>query len=158
FPGLVTAMPKPAICFVTNELYPLGPGGIGRMLHNFARHNEAMGAPAEIHFLVPPELLASRPDASMLLAGTFDGLAQVHVCPDLASRPDLLPQLPSRAGAHPWTLEWHQAESYRYYQGLLAAGRRRGAPFDIIEFPDFGGWAVASIEAKRAGLAFAQTL
>jgi len=151
-------MTKPAICFVTNELYPLGPGGIGRMLHNFARHNETLGSPAEIHFLVPPELLASRPDAPMLLAGTFDGLAQVHICPDLANRPDLMAQLLARAGAHPWTLEWHLAESYRYYQGLLAAERRRGAPFDIVEFPDFGGWAVASIEAKRAGLAFTQTL
>lgn len=151
-------MSKPAICFVTNELYPLGPGGIGRMLYNFARYNEMMGFPAEIHFLVPPELLSSRPDAAMLLSGTFDGVAQVHVCPALGSRPDLMAQLLARAESHPWTLEWYQANSYRYYQGLLAAERKRGAPFDIIEFPDFGGWAVASIEAKRAGLAFSRTL
>ncbi|HEX7857784.1 MAG TPA: hypothetical protein VF503_29245 [Sphingobium sp.] len=150
--------PKTAICFVTNELYPLGPGGIGRMLYNFAKHNEDMGLPADLHFLVPQALLDSRSDAADLLQSAFEGIATVHVCPSLPSTPTPMAQLLARAQEHPWTNEWLFGDSYRYYLGLLAAEECRGAPFDIIEFPDFGGWGVATIEAKRAGLAFNDTL
>ena len=149
---------KTAICFVTNELYPLGPGGIGRMLYNFAKHNEDMGFPAEIHFLVPKALIDSRPDACDLLESAFEGIATVHVCPSLSSTPTPIAQLLARAEEHPWTSEWLFSDSYRYYLGLRAAEERRGTPFDIIEFPDFGGWSVATIEAKRAGQAFTNTL
>lgn len=149
---------KTAICFITNELYPLGPGGIGRMLYNFAKHNEDMGFPADLHFLVPQTLVDSRSDARDLLQSTFEDIATVHVCPTLPSTPTPMAQLLAKAQEHPWTSEWLFADSYRYYLGLLAAEERRGAPFDIIEFPDFGGWSVATIEAKRAGLAFTDTL
>ncbi|NLR72479.1 glycosyltransferase family 4 protein [Novosphingobium sp. ERN07] len=152
------APPKKAICFVTNELYPLGPGGIGRMLYNFAKLNQEMGLPAEFHFLVPQALLDSRPDAGDLLQAAFANIATVHVCPSLPTTPTQMAQLLARAQEHPWTTEWLYGNSYAYYLGLLAAEERRGAPFDIIEFPDFGGWAVATIEAKRARLAFADTL
>jgi glycosyltransferase involved in cell wall biosynthesis len=149
---------KTAICFVTNELYPLGPGGIGRMLYNFAKYNEEVGLPADVHFLVPRALVESRADALDLLQSTFQDIATIHVCPSLASTPTPIAQLLARAEQHPWTSEWLFGDSYRYYLGLRAAEERRGSPFDIIEFPDFGGWGVASIEAKRAGLAFADTL
>jgi len=149
---------KTAICFVTNELYPLGPGGIGRMLYNFAKHNEDMGFPADLHFLVPQTLFDSRSDSADLLQSAFEGIATVHVCPSLPSTPTPIAQLLAKAQEHPWTSEWLFCDSYRYYLGLLAAEERRGVPFDIIEFPDFGGWGVATIEAKRAGLAFNDTL
>src|SRR3954453_8839318 len=150
--------PKTAICFVTNELYPLGPGGIGRMLYNFAKHNEDIGLPADIHFLVPQALLSLRPDARDLLDSAFERIATIHVCPDLRSTPTPIAQLLARAQEHPWTSEWLFGNSYHYYLGLRTAEEARGAPFDIIEFPDFGGWGVASVEAKRAGLAFPDTL
>lgn len=150
--------PKTAICFVTNELYPLGPGGIGRMLYNFAKHNEDLGLPADLHFLVPQALVESRPDARDLLQSAFDGIATIHICPSLQETFTPIAQLLARAQAHPWTNEWLFGDSYRYYLGLRAAEERRGAPFDIIEFPDFGGWGVATIEAKRAGLAFGETV
>jgi len=149
---------KTTICFVTNELYPLGPGGIGRMLYNFAKYNEDMGFPADIHFLVPQSLFDSRPDAHDLLQSAFADIATVHVCPTLNATPEPIAQLLARAQEHPWTSEWLFGDSYRYYLGLCAAEQHHGAPFDIIEFPDFGGWGVATIEAKRAGLAFGQTL
>lgn len=150
--------PKRAICFVTNELYPLGPGGIGRMLYNFAKHNEEMGLPAEFHFLIPQALVDSRPDAIDLLHAAFEGIADIHVCPSLPATLAPMAQLLARAQENPWTSEWLYGNSYSYYLGLQAAEERRGAPFDVIEFPDFGGWAVATIEAKRAKLAFADTL
>jgi glycosyltransferase involved in cell wall biosynthesis len=149
---------KPSVCLLTNELYPLGPGGIGRMLYNFARQNERLGFPADIHFLVPEALLQSRADARDVLDAALDGIATLHVCPDLEKIPTPLAQLLSRSKQFPWTNEWLYAESYRYYLGLRAAEEKRGAPFDVIEFTDFGGWGAASIEAKRAGLAFADTL
>lgn len=152
-----TPKDRPVVCFVTNELYPLGPGGIGRMLYNFAKHNEAMGMPADLHFLVPPELMQARPDAASVLDAAFDDIAEIHVCPDLEQVPEAVAQLFARAATHPWTLEQHVAQSYQFYVGLREAERRRGAPFDFIEFPDFGGWGLASVEAKRAGLAFEHT-
>lgn len=149
---------KPSICFVTNELYPLGPGGIGRMLYNFARHNESLGFPAEINFLVPRSLIESRADALEELEAALDGLARVHVCPALSSVPTPMAQLLAKAEDYPWTGEWIYGESYRYFLGLRMAETTRGAPFDVIEFPDFGGWGIATIEAKRAGLAFTETV
>ena len=92
--------PKTAICFVTNELYPLGPGGIGRMLYNFAKHNEDMGLPADLHFLVPQALIESRPDAGDLLQSAFEGIATIHVCPSLQNTFTPMAQLLARAQAH----------------------------------------------------------
>ncbi len=148
---------RPSVCFVTNELYPLGPGGIGRMLYNFAQHNAELGLPADFHFLVPQQLLDSHRDAGDLLALAFEGIATIHVCPSLVSTPTPIAQLLARSLEHPWTSEWLYAQSYGYLLGLLAAEQRRGGPFDIIEFPDFGGWALASVEARRAGLHFTNT-
>ncbi|MCW6531252.1 glycosyltransferase [Sphingomonas sp. MMSM20] len=149
---------KVSVCFVTNELYPLGPGGIGRMLYNFAKHNEDIGFPADLHFLIPRSLIEANADGWNLLQSAFENIATIHVCPNLSSSPVPIAQLLAKAEAYPWTGEWLFADSYRYYLGLLAAEQARGGPFDIIEFPDFGGWAVASIEAKRAGLAFSNSL
>ena len=149
---------KPSVCLVTNELYPLGPGGIGRMLYNFAKQNERLGFPADVHFLVPKALMTSRRDAQEVLEAALDGIATLHVSPDLGAVPTPLAQLLGRSKDFPWTNEWLYAESYRYYLGLRAAEEGRGAPFDVVEFTDFGGWGAASIEAKRAGFAFADTL
>lgn len=149
---------RPSVCFVTNELYPLGPGGIGRMLYNFAQHNAELGLPADFHFLVPQTLLDARPNARDLLEAAFEGIATIHVCQHLAGIPTQMAQVLARAQEHPWTTEWLYASSYSYYLGLLAAEERLGKPFDVIEFPDFGGWAQASIEAKRSGLSFQDSL
>lgn len=147
-----------SVCFVTNELYPLGPGGIGRMLYNFAKYNAEMGFPADFHFLVPKALVESRKDASELLEDAFGDIATVHVCPTVQDDPTQIGRLLSRSLEHPWTSEWLFAQSFAYYLGLLAAEQRHGAPFDVIEFPDFGGWAQAAIEAKRAGIAFGESV
>lgn len=149
---------RTSICFVTNELYPLGPGGIGRMLYNFAKHNAELDSPADFHFLVPRALVESSHEARDLLESAFGDIAKIHVCPSLPDIPTQIGRLLTRSQDHPWTSEWLFAQSYSYYLGLLAAEKRHGSPFDIIEFPDFGGWAQASIEAKRAGLSFENAL
>lgn len=149
---------RPSICFVTNELYPLGPGGIGRMLYNFVKFNEDAGLPADIHFLVPQSLISSSEQKMVTLEAAFEGIATIHVCPPLEASPSHMAQLLVRARDYPWTNEWLFAESYRYYLGLIEAEERNRRPFDVIEFPDFGGWGVATIEAKRAGLGFHNSL
>lgn len=146
----------PSICFVTNELYPLRKGGIGRMLFNFARQNAATGAPAEIHFLVPPDLV-SEPGEETRLRDALGDMAQLHIATPLYMLPDAEAHLFDRGSFNPWTLELMQSTSYRYYRALLDIEHRRGVPFSFIEFPDFGGWGLASVEAKRAGLAFRDT-
>lgn len=153
----MAATGKPRICFVTNELYPLGPGGIGRMLYNFARQNEQLNAPAELYYLVAPELVADRADLTRL-SDALGEHATVMVAPRLSQIPYAFARTLERAASHHWTLEQLLATSYSYYVGLLEAERATGRPFDVIEFPDFGGWGFASVEAKRAGLAFERTI
>lgn len=154
---MATEQVKPSICFVTNELYPLRKGGIGRMLYNFARQNAASGQPAEIHFLVPPDLV-SEAGAEAQLSQALDGLGELHVTPALNLLPDAEAHLFDRASFNPWSLELLVSTSYRYYRALLDIERQRGQPLDFIEFPDFGGWGLATVEAKRAGIAFQNTL
>lgn len=147
----------PSICFVTNELYPLRKGGIGRMLYNFARQNAAAGFPADIHFLVPPDLVATESEETQL-RGALDGLATLHVATALHRLPDTEAHLFDRASFTPWSLGLLVSTSYRYYRALLTIQEQRGTAFNFIEFPDFGGWGLASIEAKRAGTAFRSTV
>lgn len=148
---------KPRVCFVTNELYPLGPGGIGRMLYNFSRHNEMMGSPAELHYLVDPKLVADAGARQRLEEAVADR-ATIHVAPKVSDIPHPFARSLLRAARQHWTLENLLEVSYGYYIGLLEAERAIGGAFDIIEFPDLGGWGLAIVEAKRAGLAFGETL
>ncbi len=150
-------MRKRSICFVTNEFYPLGPGGIGRLMYNFAKHNAACGFPADIHFLVPSELVEDPLD-QLRLSEAVEGIAEVHVAPSLDSQIDKESQLIDLAASEPWSIGALWGESFRYYRELLAIEERRGKPFDVVEFPDFGGWGVAAVEAKRCGMALQETM
>lgn len=139
-----------SVCFVTNEIYPLNKGGIGRMLYNIAVENSRRAAPADIHFL----MVWQPDDVQAEIRAALAGLAQVWFCPL------------SGLGHGGWIaayersngLTWHYGHAYRQSLMLYAALRdyeaHLGRGFDFIEFPDFGGWALASLEAKAAGLAF----
>jgi glycosyltransferase involved in cell wall biosynthesis len=150
-----------SVCFVTNELYPLKPGGIGRLMYNFAIDNLEAPAPTDLHYLLP----ADARDQADAIREAYTGLATVHFCSDelsslgefgqylrqLAESGD--PDVPRSSN-----LDEHLLKSLKYYSGLLAAQAAAGLEFDIIEFPDFGGWAMAAQAAKKAGLAFANTV
>lgn len=148
---------KPNICFVTNELFPLGPGGIGRMLYNFAIYNRDNGFPVEIHYLLDPELVDNA-DSLTTLQQAFDGLATLHIARPLQEVSGYFAALMDRAIHQHWTLGRLVAVSYQYMEGLIEAERAIGNSFDVIEFPDYGGWGHASIEAKRAGIHFDNTI
>ncbi|WP_262689457.1 glycosyltransferase family protein [Kordiimonas aestuarii] len=139
------------VCFVTNEIFPLNKGGIGRLLYNIACENHASASPVHIHFLMvwQPE------DIQREIRAVFEGLAEIHFCPLSGLNHGGWVAEFERSNE----LRWHYGHAYRHSLMLYAALRqfedKLGYGFDYIEFPDFGGWALATMEAKAAGLAFA---
>lgn len=146
------------VCFVTNEIYPEDKGGIGRVIYNFIVYNQTLENPSDIHILLGG---AFTEDTSKVhrITQILNGLAKVHVTPRLTNMADPLPHLLGWAGkTAPNDLDGRLALSHSYYEGLLMAEEAIDHEFDIVEFPDFGGWGMVSMEAKRAGLAFQNTL
>src|ERR1700720_2786281 len=141
-----------SICIVSNEIYPIDKGGIGRLMYNFAIANARSGVATDLHFLLGPKLAAS----AAAIESAYAGLATIHIC---SGAPDSLGSLGEaiRALDPSDSLDELMIESLRYYAGLLDAQRRHGREFDYVEFPDFGGWGAASLAAKRAGLDFSNT-
>lgn len=141
------------ICLVTNELYPFAPGGIGRLMHNFRVANEDAGRPVEIHYLFPEHLAAKRAEIEAYLGAT----AVAHFCSSQPAANDQFRRLAALVDRSHWDFRRTYAEALDYYLGLIEAERAAGGPFDIVEFPDYGGWGYAAILAKQAGLRFQQT-
>jgi glycosyltransferase involved in cell wall biosynthesis len=141
-----------AVCIVTNEVYPIDKGGIARLMYNFAINNRESKTPADLHFLLPAKwrLHAAQVESE------FEGLAKLHYCRESLEGLGTLGTMIRTFGAKD-SLDLHLIESLRYYAGLLDAQEALGREFDIVEFPDFGGWGAASIAAKRAGLNFKKT-
>ncbi len=138
------------ICFVTNELYPVAPGGIGRLMYNFAVRNQTMSHGAELHYLFPESALPKRP----ALEAALGALARVHFC-DISDRPaDPFGRGLQFMREDEGNFEQVYLLSLRYLFGLQQAQCRLGVDFDIIEFPDFGGLAYATLQAKASGMDF----
>lgn len=147
---------RPKVCLVTNELFPLSPGGIGRMLYNFALQNRDLGFPADLHILVDAPLVED-PLKLREISDALEDLVTLHIAPEIDAIPSEFGRVLGLA-MRDWSFEKAFAVSYSYYQGLIAAQRKIGSDFDIIEFPDHGGWAIASLEAKRTKLEFQNSL
>ncbi len=140
------------VCLVTNELFPIEKGGIGRLMYNFATTNAQRDSRVDFHLLLSPNL-RSHADA---IEAAYQGLATVHYCKDSLDALGGLGRLMASFQGKD-ALDGHMTTSLRYYAGLLDAQKALGRDFDIVEFPDFGGWAAASIAAKKAGVTFADT-
>jgi glycosyltransferase involved in cell wall biosynthesis len=141
-----------SVCIVTNEVYPIDKGGIARLMYNFAINNSQSETPADIHFLLPAKWRMHTAEVE----AEFVGLAKLHYCRESLEGLGTLGTLIRTFGAKD-SLDHHMIESLRYYAGLLDAQQELGREFDIVEFPDFGGWGFASIAARRAGLNFKKT-
>jgi len=142
------------VCFITNELHPFKPGGIGRLLYNFAVQNrDRPNGRCNFFFLVASTEV---PDTDSLAAYFAEhDLGIVVATPknfsflgDYENR--LFEALPS---GHSGTGRVRNA--LEYYNGLLYLEAKYGIKLDVIEFPDFAAWGFATLSAKRAGLAFA---
>ncbi|WP_248320400.1 glycosyltransferase [Caballeronia sp. Sq4a] len=135
--------------FVTRELFPFTPGGIGRALANMLdasdMHGDAAG-PRAVVFLGEPL------DAAAFEA-RFPAVRLVNASPETYVQQD--GELAYPRVDHYTTHRLH-AESVRAMQALKRLERDEG-PLGYVEFPDWGAVAFASVQEKRLGLAFRDT-
>ncbi len=128
------------ICFVTDELYPFTAGGIGRVLHNLV-HLGLQRAPAvEFHLLMPSRVGVT--PASV--AAVFGERVHVHFANmrqgwDPSFHGDTL--YPPAAAFTDSV--WH-AESLDFLLALKCLAEE-GVSFDVVEFPDYRGWAFCTL-------------
>lgn len=141
------------ICFITNELHPFKPGGIGRLMYNFAvqnRDNETkrcnfffLIASTDVHDTAELEDFYEKNNLGVVVATPRDF--------------SFLGELESKmfeAVANDYGVNGFIRKSVEYYNGLLYLEAKFGVKLDVIEFPDYGGWGFTTLSAKRAGLSF----
>jgi glycosyltransferase involved in cell wall biosynthesis/GT2 family glycosyltransferase len=134
------------ICFVANDFAGvIRNGGIGT------------------HFLLMSRLLVQRGwDVHVLFCGQADDEAAVMSAPVRLAREGIsfmrLDEAPAPA--------WHDTPHFGDGMGMLVASQcafealealHARHPFDIIEFSDWGALGFRAVQAKRSGLAFADT-
>jgi glycosyltransferase involved in cell wall biosynthesis len=142
------------ICFVTNELHPFKPGGIGRLMYNFAVQNRDRKTNRHNFYFLISSLEVSNVAA---LAEYFEqnGLGTVVATPSTFSYFDETEaKLFGRLEANEYSDRSFVRKSLEYYNGLLYLQNRYNINLDVIEFPDYGAWGFSTLAAKCAGLHF----
>lgn len=124
------------VAFVTEELYPFSPGGIGRLVHHLVQASLAADPALEIDLFFS----GAQPSAARINE-VFGTRVNVHAL-EASPRPEA--SCPSHA------------------LGLAARDRlleldHRGHRWDVIEFHDYGGLAFSAVQAKRLGAGLAET-
>jgi glycosyltransferase involved in cell wall biosynthesis len=139
------------VCLVTDELYPFTPGGIGRVLHNLIQDSLRRSPEIEFFLLFPSTSEVQREEVGAYFGGrvTVD-FALMREGWEPASE---FGRTYAPAGAYTDS-EWH-AQSLDF---LFALKRLSGKGFDVIEFPDYRGWAYCALQEKLLGLDFQETL
>lgn len=130
------------LAFITTELSPFSPGGIGRVIHNMLVSMSADDRNRSLVFLVD---CAAPTDG---FAELFPGVGLIRV--DTAAHD---PYRQARfVGAHvaPPHAYAHSKQHWRSVaiQQALAEAATRHA-FDYVEFPDWGGLGFATIQEQR---------
>ncbi|MBU8896543.1 glycosyltransferase [Corallococcus sp. M34] len=140
------------VCLVTDELYPFTAGGIGRINHNLIQDSLQHAPDVEFHVLLP-DSVGIQPERVELF---FGGRVKAHVVryrPPHQRTADADGTYPPLAAFR--HARWH-GESLEFMR-FLKAREAEGLRFDVIEFPDFHGWAFCSLQEKHLGLAFRDT-
>ena len=142
-------MSQPAVCFVTDELHPFTPGGIGRLIHNLLRR-EIRLARTEVHVLLPDYLTASDSE----IAAVFGRELRVHRARMRSGREPLI----GSSGIYPPVTSFDSVAQAQSLDLMLAARElTRQHALAVIEFPDYRGWAFSSLNEKRLGGGFSST-
>ena len=131
-------MHEPALCFVTDEIYPATKGGIGRVLGEIVQRLDAAGTPVVLVLSVSEgEAAAFRHHASEHCPGM-----RVHTVDELLTDLDPDEAIPLTGFRLP-----HYWKSYR----IALALRRlcRTTKLAGIEFADFNGAAFVSLKWRR---------
>jgi glycosyltransferase involved in cell wall biosynthesis len=144
------------ICFVTNELHPFRPGGIGRLMYNFAVQNrDTSSNRCKFFFLVPSSDIKDTAELEDFYERNNLGI--------VVNTPTEFSFLGAREGKlfqslwDDYTASGFIRKSIEYYNGLIYLEAKYGITLDVIEFPDYGGWGFTTLSAKRAGLRFVDT-
>ncbi|SAK69567.1 glycosyltransferase [Caballeronia ptereochthonis] len=132
--------------FVTRELFPFTPGGIGRVLANMLDAARSSGGGTQGTAVV---FLGRAIDAARF-AARFPGVLLVDASPSTYLERDEGFRYPP---ADQYTTHAVHADSVRAMQALKRLEREHG-PLRYVEFPDWGAVAFASLQEKRLGLAF----
>ncbi len=137
------------VCLVTDEIYPLTNGGIGRLLHHLIADARRREVPVDFHLMVPSRVAVTQAKLDAVF-GRRVTLHPVWLTEDAATG-----QLPDLGKGYypPLTafqdMVW-QAQSHWLALELMDL-ERLGVIFDEIEFPDFRGQAFGAILEKRLG-------
>ena len=141
------------VCLVTEELFPLTAGGIGRLTFNRVTRALERGDDIEFHLLVPK----GRAICPAAVASLFEG--RVH-CHEVALDLNATPSEEDRALRYPpaaaFTDSRRHGESFLIFRALKRL-EASGLSFDLIEFPDLCGWAFCALQEKKLGRAFRDT-
>ena len=134
------------ICFATWELKNFTPGGIGVFIHNILEtYGKDPRSDISILWYGDDKL------DSMLFSNVFPN-CRFYSANEWAARDDddLFPERSEFSAGAQW-------QSLQLMRALHAIEQIDG-PFDVIEFPDFDGPALATIQEKKLGRAFDRSL
>jgi hypothetical protein len=141
------------VCLVTDEFYPCTAGGIGRVLHNLVAATLEAHPKFEFTLVVPEYCQIRRERLSEAMKSVVDVVVVKPRTNEAvwAERPMMYPS-PNAFESNPW-----QGQSLDLMLALKSL-EDAGTKFDVIEFPDYRGWAHCSLQEKRLGRAFSSTL
>ncbi|WP_338865412.1 glycosyltransferase [Myxococcus stipitatus] len=134
------------VCLVSDELYPFTAGGIGRILHNLIEETLRRDQGVEMHVLLP-SYVTVRP---LEVERYFHGKVKAHVA---KARSDWDLSF-DEGGTYPPSAAFTDTSCHAQSMELLLQLRRleaEGTHFDVIEFPDYRGWAFCAIQEKLLG-------
>ncbi|MCP3098539.1 glycosyltransferase [Myxococcus sp. K15C18031901] len=140
------------VCLVTDELYPFTQGGIGRLVHNFVMDSLRRESSVELHLLFP-STVAVVPSA---IEAHFGGGVRAHVAQSRGTWDLRFDE----GGVYPPPGAFTDTFQHATSLELMLQLRRleaSGLHFDVIEFPDYLGWAFCTLQEKLLGGAFANT-
>ncbi|MEI8314973.1 MAG: glycosyltransferase [Verrucomicrobiota bacterium] len=141
------------ICLVTDELFPMTTGGIGRILHNLILQSQSLDSEIEFHILVPTY---TGIDASKVTA-YFGGRVSLHL---VVMRQDWAPSFEFNT-AYPPAKAYTDTVMHAQSLDIMLTLKRmyaNGTQFDVIEFPDYRGWAFCTLQEKLLGRDFGSTV
>lgn len=134
------------ICFVTDEFYPVRRGGIGRVLYNLYNGYKALDV--SWHLLLVQFSESECAALAELLGPKVKIRRMVFGGTRLFDLPSYENVENNRTEYRPLLHSQQIMQSLREFEASLPYA------FDEIEFPDFRGWALATIQEKQSGIAF----
>lgn len=127
------------LVFVTFELCPFTPGGIGRVIHNILKSMDASDRRRSIVMLVGKKV------DRFVFAATFPDVQLVFLDPDADNRqPGIVRHHPPKWAYSASEKHWLSAVVYRALRQLALT-----EDIDYVEFPDWGAWGFVTIQENR---------